>query len=271
MKHKTSVHFVNTEGNGNKILMVPTFVLLYWKKFLLITAGILTVLLVVIGVFIYQKTSDYYKEQLNNANFVKRQVDLQKLKESFKSIDESIYRINQFMNQRGLEKFKMKNVGGEAGLEIEDVNEVSSFYADYIKDLENAVAKVPMGRPYNGEITSRFGTRVNPVSGYGAETHSGIDFRGKTGDAVISTAKGKVSFAGVKGGYGNCIIIDHQHDLQTLYGHLSAIDVKEGDEVKIGSPIGKIGSTGRSTGPHLHYEVHFKGNRINPELYLNFK
>jgi murein DD-endopeptidase MepM/ murein hydrolase activator NlpD len=91
------------------------------------------------------------------------------------------------------------------------------------------------------------------------------------GDPVKCTANGKVSLAGYNGGYGNCIVIDHGYNLQTLYGHLSKVNVKIGDEVKIGQSIGEVGSTGRSTGPHLHYEVHFKGEKVNPELYLNFK
>lgn len=271
LNHKTSVHFVNTEGDGNKILVIPTFVLLYWKKFLFTIGGVLTMLLVVIGVFIYQKTSDHYKDELNRANYIKRQIDLQKLKESFKSIDESMHKVNQYMMQRGLQTFKMKNVGGEGGFEIQDVNEVSAFYAQYIKELESAITKVPMGKPHNGEITSHFGTRENPFSGYGAETHFGMDFRGNIGDPVKSTAKGKVSLANYHGGYGNCIVIEHGYNLQTLYGHLSKINVKVGDEINIGQIIGEVGNTGRSTGPHLHYEVHFKGERIDPELYLNFK
>lgn len=271
LKHKTSVHFVNTEGDGNKIMVVPTFVLLYWKKFVFTIGGVLTLLLVIISVFIYQKTSDHYQEELNRANYIKSQIDVKKLKESFRSIDQSMHRINQFMMQRGLETFKMKNVGGEEGFEIQDVNEVSLFYANYLKELETAITKVPLGKPYNGEITSHFGTRENPFSGYGAETHGGMDFRGSIGDAVKSTANGKVSLASVNGGYGNCIIIDHGYELQTLYGHLSKINVTVGQEVKIGDVIGELGSTGRSTGPHLHYEVHFKGERIDPELYINFK
>ncbi len=270
-KHTTSVHFISAEGNGNRIMLIPTFVLLYWKKFIFVIGGVLSVLLLVLGVFIYQKTSDYYKDELHRANYIKRQIDMQKLKESFRSIDQSMQRVNQFMQDRGLQSFSMKNVGGEEGFEIQDINEVSGFYANYIKELETAITNVPLGKPHNGEVTSHFGTRENPFSGGGAETHSGMDFRGNTGDVVKSTAHGKVSFAGVKGGYGNCVIIDHDYDLQTLYGHLSKIDVKEGQELKSGERIGEVGSTGRSTGPHLHYEVQFKGERINPELYLNFK
>ncbi len=270
-KHTTSVHFISAEGNGNKIMLIPTFVLLYWKKFIFVIGGILSVLLLVLGIFIYHETSSYYKEELHRANFIKRQIDMQKLKESFRSIDQSMQRVNGFMQARGLKSFSMKNVGGEEGFELEDINEVSGFYANYIKELENAITNVPLGRPHAGEVTSHFGTRENPFSGGGAETHSGMDFRGKTGDVVKSTANGKVSFAGVKGGYGNCVIIDHGYNLQTLYGHFSKINVTQGQEIKTGAIVGLVGSTGRSTGPHLHYEVHFKGERINPELYLNFK
>jgi len=81
-------------------------------------------------------------------------------------------------------------------------------------------------------------------------------------------AKGKVIFAGIKGGYGNCIIIKHANGFETLYGHLSKIKVKKGHQVEIGEHIGNIGSTGRSTGPHLHYEVHQNGKRINPQSFL---
>ena len=270
-KKTTSVHFINAEGNGNRIMVIPTFVLLYWKKFIFVIGGVLSVLLLVLGVFIYQKTSEIYKEELHRANYIKSKIDMQKLQESFQSINQSMLKINGFMQERGLQKFSMKNVGGEEGFDIQDVNEVSSFYVGYIKEIENAITNVPLGKPHHGEITSHFGTRENPFSGGGAETHSGMDFRGNTGDPVKSTAHGKVSFAGVKGGYGNCVIIDHGYNLQTLYGHFSQIKVKAGQEVQSGEVIGAVGSTGRSTGPHLHYEVHFKGERINQELYLNFK
>ncbi len=97
----------------------------------------------------------------------------------------------------------MKNVGGEEGFEIEDVNEVSAFYAKYIEDLEKAIVNVPMGKPHDGEITSHFGTRENPFSGFGAEMHSGIDFRGKIGEAIKSTAKGRI----IRADFGDTSVI----------------------------------------------------------------
>ncbi|WP_419868257.1 peptidoglycan DD-metalloendopeptidase family protein [Chryseobacterium sp. CT-SW4] len=269
LSHKTSVHFVNAEGHGNKMMLVPTFVLLYWKKFLLIIGFVMTILLVIIGIFIYQKTSQHYQAQLERANYVRKQIDLQKLQQSFKSIDESINKVNQFMTARGLHSLKMKKIDQNA-LMMQDVNKMSALYQKNIQKLEENVVLIPLGKPYEGKITSHFGTRANPFTGHGSEGHSGTDFRGKMGDPIMSTAEGKVSFAGQKGGYGNCIIIDHGFNLQTLYGHLSKINVKVGDSIKGEKTIGAIGSTGRSTGPHLHYEIHFKGERINPELYFNF-
>jgi murein DD-endopeptidase MepM/ murein hydrolase activator NlpD len=81
-------------------------------------------------------------------------------------------------------------------------------------------------------------------------------------------AKGEVKFAGTKGGFGNCIILKHANGFETLYGHLSKILVSVGQQVEIGQQIGNIGSTGRSTGPHLHYEVHRNGKQVNPQLFL---
>ena len=84
-------------------------------------------------------------------------------------------------------------------------------------------------------------------------------------------AKGEVEFAGLRGGFGNCIILKHGNGFETLYGHLSKILVSVGQQIDIGQEIGNIGSTGRSTGPHLHYEVHRNGQKINPEAFLTLK
>ena len=83
-----------------------------------------------------------------------------------------------------------------------------------------------------------------------------------------AVAKGEVAFAGLKGGFGNCIILKHGNGFETLYGHLSKILVGVGQQIDIGQGIGNIGSTGRSTGPHLHYEIHHNGQKINPEDFL---
>jgi murein DD-endopeptidase MepM/ murein hydrolase activator NlpD len=119
------------------------------------------------------------------------------------------------------------------------------------------LAHVPLTTPVHGsgfELTSDFGARVDPFTHHVA-FHSGLDFGGPWGATVAATAAGTVVFAGQRGGYGNMVEIDHGYGLRTRYGHLSAILVRAGARVAKGTPVGRLGSTGRSTGPHVHYEV----------------
>ncbi len=125
------------------------------------------------------------------------------------------------------------------------------------------------GSPSGGEITSRIRVSRNPFSGGGTEFHSGIDYRGCVGDSIKTTGSGIVAFAGFKAGYGRCIIIEHKNNLQTLYGHLRQIDVEKGERVNSGQLIGLMGSSGRSTGPHLHYEIIKNGEYNDPEKFVN--
>lgn len=138
----------------------------------------------------------------------------------------------------------------------------------HIDSYKQALLSVPVRKPVNiMEVTSPFGVRTDPFFGRPA-LHPGIDLRGEVGTPVHATADGKVIVAGRDGGYGNLVEIDHGHGLSTRYGHLSQIDVKVGQRVRIGQVIGKIGSTGRSTGPHLHYETRINGQAVNPEKFL---
>ena len=122
-------------------------------------------------------------------------------------------------------------------------------------------------KPVKSYMTSRFGTRVHPLSGR-RHVHAGIDFRGKTGDPVIAASPGIVKTVGRKGAYGKSIIIDHGNSYTTLYGHLSGYTIKEGQWVNLGQTIGYIGRTGRTTGPHLHFEVRCHNVPLNPRKYL---
>lgn len=121
--------------------------------------------------------------------------------------------------------------------------------------------------PLRGQITSPFGMRVHPVFKTKLQ-HTGIDINGNMGDSVKAAGVGEVIFAGVLRGYGQIIILDHGGGLSTVYAHLSRILVREGQRVQTGHVIGKVGSTGTSTGPHLHFEVREKGNARNPMNYL---
>jgi murein DD-endopeptidase MepM/ murein hydrolase activator NlpD len=98
--------------------------------------------------------------------------------------------------------------------------------------------------------------------------HTGIDFRASYGDPVRATAAGTVVSAGWSGGYGKMVEIDHGNGLITRYGHLSAIDVEEGQSIRTGQTVGRVGSTGRSTGPHLHYETRVDGEAVDPQKFL---
>jgi murein DD-endopeptidase MepM/ murein hydrolase activator NlpD len=130
------------------------------------------------------------------------------------------------------------------------------------------LAAIPNGRPSKGYITSGFGTRSDPFNG-GRAHHMGIDFSARTGDPVLSAAGGVVSFAGVKSGYGNVVEVDHGNGYSTLYGHNSRLIVRAGDIVRAGQQLAKAGSTGRSTGPHVHFEVHVNGRQVNPRQFLD--
>jgi murein DD-endopeptidase MepM/ murein hydrolase activator NlpD len=121
--------------------------------------------------------------------------------------------------------------------------------------------------PITGRLMGGFGERTDPFSGEGAR-HTGVDIAAPTGTPVKATADGVIVSAGWYGGYGRCVIIDHGNGYQTLYGHLSKIDVMDGEEIRQGETLGRVGMTGRATGPHLHYEVRIHSTPVNPYRYL---
>jgi murein DD-endopeptidase MepM/ murein hydrolase activator NlpD len=134
--------------------------------------------------------------------------------------------------------------------------------------LETALAGIPTSMPAaTGLMSSRFGYRSDPFNG-GAAMHAGLDFKGPAGTPILAAADGKVTSAGWQGGYGKCIEITHANGLVTRYAHLSGLAVAVGQEVKRGVQIGRMGSTGRSTGSHLHFEVRINGSAINPLKFL---
>lgn len=198
-------------------------------------------------------------------------VDTAAMKEKFNKIDEEVSVINEYLKKRGIQPISKEPQGGEESDDILSPEEAGDFYQDYLKKIIKNISYTPLGYPYNGRITSTFGHRENPFGGSNVETHKGLDIKAPYGAPVKSMAKGTVSFAGVRGGFGNCIILDHGNGFETLYGHLSRILVTRGQKIDIGQEIGKVGSTGRSTGPHLHYEVHRNGQRINPQPFLTLK
>ncbi|MBH0111504.1 peptidoglycan DD-metalloendopeptidase family protein [Novosphingobium sp. YJ-S2-02] len=134
--------------------------------------------------------------------------------------------------------------------------------------LENGLASIPQYKPAHvAYVSSSYGYRSDPFTG-GAAFHAGLDFPGPMGSPIYAAAKGRVSFVGRRHGYGNCIEISHGNGLMTRYAHLSKFDAHVGEKVEAGTPIAAMGSTGRSTGPHLHFEVRVNGKPVNPRPFL---
>lgn len=133
----------------------------------------------------------------------------------------------------------------------------------YLKYIQS----IPLGKPSSGSITSRFGSRRDPVNNK-KSFHEGVDFGGKRGDKIHATGDGVIVTASRKGSYGNYVLIDHQNGYKTAYAHMQNYTVNKGDRVKRGQLIGQVGNTGRSTGPHLHYEIIYKNKPVNPKKYL---
>ncbi|MGH9844731.1 MAG: peptidoglycan DD-metalloendopeptidase family protein [Blastocatellia bacterium] len=130
------------------------------------------------------------------------------------------------------------------------------------------LASTPSGWPVRGYITDGFGNRRNPFGG-GYESHAGLDIATNHGTAIEATADGIVIFAGPHGGYGNVVVIDHGYGITTRYAHMSKLDVNIGEHVTRGKQVGAVGSTGRSTAPHCHYEVRLHDRPVNPLNYLS--
>ena len=139
-------------------------------------------------------------------------------------------------------------------------------------DKRNALAAAtPSIWPAHGWITSRVGSRPDPITG-GSDFHPGLDISADHGSPVYATADGMVVFAERQSGYGNLIVVEHGYGLESRYGHLSRYKARTGEKVKRGDVLGYVGSTGRSTGSHLHYEVRLNGRLLNPlQLLLNYR
>jgi len=243
----------------------------------------LCVLFALIGFIIYLRSQNSKQEQEKQqllAQIVKLKGEIPEVSPTvnkegsaqsyIQAIEGKLKTINGYLKRRGLKGFSTKSIGGDnnaEGTKLSD-KEVYSLYNDYLNHLMGAIAFTPMGYPRISSFTSFFGYRNDPFDDGRAEFHPGIDFKGKRGDEVKCTASGKVVFAGWAGGYGNCIRIAHINNFETVYGHLSRIKVKVGQEVNVGDEIGLVGSTGHSTGAHLHYEVRKNGKPVNPVNFL---
>jgi murein DD-endopeptidase MepM/ murein hydrolase activator NlpD len=171
-------------------------------------------------------------------------------------------------SQKALQSPELALAIEQLSLDLESREDQLSVLEDIVL-LENLQKEVqPSGRPLlKGWLSSYFGMRTHPISGR-RELHKGIDFAGKMGGAVIAVAKGVVTFSGRRYGFGNVIDIAHGNGYTTRYAHNSKLMVSVGDTVEKGFQIAEIGSTGRSTGPHVHFEVLKNGRQIDPVKFI---
>lgn len=264
---KTTVIFIDTDQRFKKPILIPTFFLAYWKLisfgvFLFVSLGVYT--LIMVGKF-------YFTQQQNEIHAQNEKIKTfsQELSRQYEFITRQITEVNKLLISKGIQKANLANEGAvpkfSSPLEMGN----NQPFEDYLEEFKNAISNTPVGSPLDGRITSSFGIRTNPFTGKHGDIHKGLDIAAPEGSLVKCTADGKVVYAGYRGDYGKLVVINHGDEYETFYGHLSEIMVKVGDEVKANTHIGKVGSTGRSTGPHLHYEIHRNDKKINPKTFID--
>lgn len=202
-------------------------------------------------------------------------------KENTDELQKNIKRINNTLATLGLSQITLlRNANkytnplvGSAFTPIEFDKDLDEKYQKLADGLErwNGLRRLneilPLGKPVSSRITSNYGTRNDPFTGK-PKKHRGLDFAGKIGTELMAVAPGRVVSAGERVGYGTTVEIDHGLGFTTLYAHLSQILVSRGDWVRPGTVIGLAGSSGRSTGPHLHYEIRYKGSPFDPTKFV---
>jgi murein DD-endopeptidase MepM/ murein hydrolase activator NlpD len=188
------------------------------------------------------------------------------LNSKLKSLESKLLLVEDYLSKRGIIKGSLPMGGGSTNKVSYDLSYLQ-FLEERADYLHTSIRGIPLGYPVYGRITSHMGWRKNPFGG-GYEFHSGIDIYAPQGSKVLATADGVVVFAGWYGDYGKTVIIRHPSGYLTLYAHLSKIDVREGQRVKAGDVVGRVGSTGRSTGSHLHYEVIRDNKPTDPSKFL---
>ncbi len=262
---------------------------------------------IIIGKLYQEKDDKNYQVNLVKINTVKDSVDHQQLKEDLLTVDQVVRNLNSYLASKNATDLRIENLAKDSLSNEVYLSKQSNRYSQYLVDLEKRLQQVPLGIPTEGYISSNFGVRKNPIpfktvfasvkplkpandstavasnvikedpkasQNAPAEKdqvqfHKGLDIAVAYGTDVLAAATGKVIFAGEKGGYGHCVIVSHGNGLATLYGHLSSISVKENQNVKVGEVLAKSGNSGRSTGPHLHYEVHKNNTPVNPKFFMN--
>ena len=165
-------------------------------------------------------------------------------------------------------KVQVRNLDKRVGFQKKSYDELTNLINNKEKLLAATPAIQPVANKNLNRIASGYGRRIDPIYKT-IKMHAGLDFSAPQGTPIYATADGRVQLAGFSNsGYGNHVVINHGYGYHTLYGHMFRVKARAGQQVKRGEVIGFVGSTGKSTGPHLHYEVHKNGQRINPVYFF---
>jgi murein DD-endopeptidase MepM/ murein hydrolase activator NlpD len=198
-----------------------------------------------------QKSEQQQRETFQRQNITRLKTDKMALEAAMGILSQDSINLTELIRQRAQIERGQRRIIGNGGGPAQVV----------------VIGSGQVSFPVQAEITSEFGYRMHPILGY-EKFHSGLDFGADYGEVIRSAAPGYVIFAGWYGGYGNTVIIDHGNDVTTLYGHSDGLYVQEGQQVQRGEPIALVGSTGLSTGPHLHFELRSNGEPVDPLPYM---
>ncbi len=268
---KVTVLIVGNDDEEIRSISINRTLVANYKKYLLYSGIAFTsAIIIFFSVFAYSVKVSLDKSALNtqlvDVNAKLQTYDSLELSRKLNKIDNNLSMIDSYLKERGL--IKQENMGGpEKEKPLHLVNKIN-YLEEQSVVFYNTLRDIPMGNPYGGPRSSDYGYRRNPFGGYSGEFHPGVDFKGPVGDPIQATADGVVNRCDWYNGYGNAVVLDHKSGYQTLYGHMTKVNVVQGQFVKAGDVIGFLGSTGRSTGPHVHYEVRQNGDDISPEPFL---
>lgn len=266
-----TIFFVDSGKDSPKHIRIPKFVFSNYRRIAIIGLAIIFIFVVlsfanlIIGLSLKNENS-VLVEKLDELKKENEFLDEHKVRDKFQNIDGNVKDISSYLKDRGF----INGTNSYNQFQYSDVNIVNNTdnLLDETEKVKNTLRTIPLGLPYYGELSSEYGLRRNPFGGMGGEFHPGVDFKGNKGDEIRATGDGYVKSADWYGGYGNAVVIQHEFGLTTLFGHLSKLNVSQGQFVKAGDVIGYLGSTGRSTGPHVHYEIRKENKDISPVEFL---
>ena len=285
----------NNDGQIKKYKLSKRSIKLFFvSNLILIIVLVLSMIVSVLLYTKYMKITSLYEKEISINNILKERnfqyksfldLSIQKMDKIYQKISSIEYYGNKLLNNMNIPKKNIKNEISfpryDSILEIDMYDTYLSFIDDKMEQLEktipysyssyreneNILLSTPSIWPVRGWLSSYFGKRIDPFT-QAEKFHEGLDIANNVGLPIKVTANGVVIFSGERGGYGNVIIVKHNYSLETRYAHLQSSVVSVGQRVKKGELIGYLGNSGRSSGPHLHYEVRKNGIPVNPMNYI---